>query len=252
MRMNAPAPGSRIQPSRAASAAADLHGEPRIVTECVMPARFRASLHVSEPASAIGPLIGLQASLVLPGLQARITFRDRPDREDVPFQEVSTIVPLVLPGERLERPLLSTRGAPAPARPTLQLRDFNRQPLVPPQAIDYVNGTRPIDVPMLLDVSAVVWLSPQPASHLGGTRLRVNGRLVFPRGVCVRIDPGAGAERQGRPATDLPLVSPGAMFFFYERSAESELAGDPWVSMRFLDERGTPIGDEHPVGLYHG
>ena len=246
MRLNAAAPLS----PRAASAAS-LHGEPRIITDCVMPAHLRVALHLTECASLIGPLIALQASLVLPGLQARITFRDRPHRDDVPYQETSVLVPLVLPEERLERPLLSTRGAPAPARLALQLRDCNRRPLVPPQAIECVPGARQLDVPILLDVSAVVWLSAQVPSPPGGTRLRVNGKLTFPRGVIGRIEPGAGVERRVRPVSELPLVSPGAMFFFYERFVESGLAGDPWVSMQFMDERGTPIGEEHPVGLFH-
>jgi hypothetical protein len=251
MRMKETAAGaSRLLSPRAASASTALQGERRIVTDCVMPARFRVSLRLTECASLTGPLIALQASLMLPGLQARITFRDRPHRDDVPFQEVSAMVPLVLPGERLERPVLSTRGAPTPARLTLQLRDLNRQPLVPPQEIECVAGMRQLEAPILLDVSAVVWLSAHPASA-GGTRLRVNGKLVFPRGVFGRIDPGPSAERQHRPAPDLPLVSPGAMFFFYERNVESGLPGDPWVSMQFMDERGTPIGEEHPVGLFH-
>jgi len=249
MRMNAAAPSGSISP-RAASAAA-LHGEPRIITDCVMPARLRVTLQLTECASLIGPLIAVQASLMLPGLQARITFRDRPHREDVPYQETSVPVPLVLPGERLERPLLSTRGAPAPARLALQLRDCNRQPLVPPQTIECVPGARQLEVPILLDVSTAVWLSVQTSSPAGGTRLRVNGKLTFPRGVIGRIEPGVDVERRVRPASELPLVSPGAMFFFYERFVESGLAGDPWVSMQFMDERGAPIGEEHPVGLFH-
>src|SRR5262245_10734862 len=227
------AQGSRLLSARTASATTLVHGEPRIATDCVMPARFRVSLQLTECASLTGPLVALQASLMLPGLQARITFRDRPHREDVPFQEISAMVPLVLPGERLERPLISTRGAPAPARLTLQLRDSNRQPLVPPQEIECVPGIRRLEAPILLEVSAVVWLSPQPASGAGGMRLRVNGKLVFPRGVTGRLDPGPVVERRDHPAPDLPLISPGAMFFFYERFVESGLPCDPWVSMRF-------------------
>src|SRR5262245_19773936 len=140
--------GTRLLSPRAAGAFAVGHSESRIVADCVMPARFRVSLQLTECASFTGPLIALQASLVLPGLQARITFRDRPHRDDVPFQEVSSVVPLVLPGERLERPLISTRGAPAPARLTLHLRDCIRQPLVPPQEIECVPGSRQLDVPI--------------------------------------------------------------------------------------------------------
>jgi hypothetical protein len=243
-------PGARVLSSRPSSSAGQPHGEPRVATDWLMPSRIRVALQLSECASAAGPLVSLKASLLLPGLQARIIFRDRPHREDVPFQEVSVMVPLVLPGERLERPLLSGRGAPAPARLALHLGDSNRRPLVPPQEIECVAGGRELEHPILLDVSAVVWLSAHtPGAN--GTRLRVNGRLVFPRGVTGRIDPGASAERRGRPAPELPLISPGAMFFFYERSVESGLPCDPWVSLRFMDERGTPIGDEQSVGLFH-
>src|SRR5262245_52935207 len=113
-------------PLGASSAAARV--EPRIVTDCVMPARLHVGLWLAECASPAGPLISLQASLALPGLKARVTFRDRPNREDVPYQEMSATVPLVLPGERLERPLLTARGSPVPARLAIRFCDGNRQP----------------------------------------------------------------------------------------------------------------------------
>lgn len=242
--------GSRFPASRGSSAAATVHAEPRIVTNCVLPARLRVNMRLAECANHFGPLVSLQASLALPGLQARVTFRDRPNREDVPYQEVSSTVPLVLPGERLERPLLTARGAPAPARLTLRLGDSNRQPLVPAHEIECVSGSRLLEFPILLEASAIVWLAAQvPGAN--GARLRVNGKLVFPRGVTARIDPGPEAERRDRPAPELPLVAPGTNFFFYERTVESGLPGDPWVSMRFMDERGSAIGEEQAVGLFH-
>lgn len=244
---------SGLRAPRAASLASAVHIEPRLVSECVMPVRFRVTLQLAECASLIGPLISLQSSLVLPGLQARITFRDRPHRDDVPYQETTVVVPLVLPGERLERPLLSMRSAPARGSLVLRLCDGNRQPLVPARVIECVAGSRQLEVPILLDVSAMVRLSVHGASASVGPRVHVNGKLVFLRGITAHISPGSGAveSARDRAAPGVALVIPGSMFFFYERTVESGLPGDPWVSVRLLDERGAPIGEERPVGLFH-
>ena len=237
---------------RGASPVAAAHREPRVVTEYVMPARFRGMLQLANCASPLGPVISLEASLVLSGLQARVTFRDRPRRDDVAVQEASVMVPLVLPGERLERPLQTMRGAPARPRLTVGLFDRDQRPLADAQEFgECTDGSRLLELPIRVDVGAIVWLSARASSGSSGAKLLVNGKLVFSRGVTAQLGlgPAADSTRLDRVATEVPLVNPGTMFFFYERIVENRLRGDPWVSMRFLDERGRPIGEEQPIGL---
>ena len=243
--------GSRPPVQGAAGSPAE-HRDPGIATECPLPARLVGSLRLTESASRVGPVISIEAAVVLPGLRARMTFRDRPNRDDASVHEASIMVPLVAPGERLERPMRTIRATPARSGFTLSLCDGRGQPLVAAQRIACVDGSRSLDFPIALEAGAVVWVSTRAASGSSGPRLRLNGKLVLSRGVFARVGPGIAEGWEARGATsEVSLVTPGTMFFFHERTVESGLAGDPWVSLRFVDERGAPLCEERPVGLFH-
>ena len=234
-----------------ASAAATAPWEQRVSVACALPTRFEATLQVAESGSILGPIISMQASLVLPGLQARITFRDRPEGGERMAHEVAMQIPLVLPGERLHRPGQTVRGAPR--RPLMTLRLFDREgrPLNEETSIgECVDGSRQVDVSFVADVNAVAWLAAQGWSGHGGPRLRLNGKLVYTRGVTVRLGFSPPRER-GRieeGAAEVPLVHPGTMFFFPERVVEGGLPGDPWIWLMFFDQSGGPIGREQLIG----
>ena len=56
-----------------ASTATNVPWEQRVSVACALPTRFEATLEVVESGSILGPIISIQASLVLPELQARIS-----------------------------------------------------------------------------------------------------------------------------------------------------------------------------------
>ena len=232
-----------------ASTATNVPWEQRVSVACALPTRFEATVEVVESGSILGPVISIQASLVLPELQARITFRDRPEVGERVAQEVAMQIPLVLSGERLHRPRQTVRGAPR--RPQMTLRLFDRQGVRPDgirlaPIMPYAYYNRMTDA----DVNAVAWLSAQGWSGRGGPRLRLNGKLVYTRGVTVRLgfSPARERGRNDEGAAEVPLVHPGTMFFFPERVVEGGLPGDPWIWLMFFDQSGGPVGREQLIG----
>ena len=69
--------------------------ERRVSTVFSMPAQFEAWLRVKHGSSPLGALISFQTTVVLSGVQARVTFRSRASKTERPLGEVAMQLPLV-------------------------------------------------------------------------------------------------------------------------------------------------------------
>ena len=226
--------------------------EQRVSTTYSMPARVETWLRVSQSSSLLGPVVSLQASLVLPGLQTRVTLRNRALLAVAPPEDVTQQIQMVPPGERVTRAGQPVRGMPASSTLTLKVCDFEGHPLAEERDLGTCeDGFRDVAVPCLVDVSAVAWVTGLDWSERRGPRVRLSGELAFSRGVVVRL--GVHGSRNGASGaleggSELPLLRPGMALYSPEKTLEGSGPSSTWVSVRFLDTAGRPIGEEHVVG----
>ena len=225
--------------------------EQRVSTSWAMPARIETWLRVSQSSSPLGPEVSMRATLVLPGLQARVTLRHDPLLAGSPPEDETVPVPMVATGERLcaaGRPL---GGIPAGATLTLRVVDADGRLLADEQEIGACeDGLHGSTVPCVVDASAVSRVSGLDWSARRGPRVRVHGALEFARGVLVflgfRPPDGDRAPLEG--VRELTLVAPGQSLAGPEKTLEGMGPSGTWVSVRFNEPAGRPIGEEHVVG----
>jgi hypothetical protein len=234
------------------SAAAVRHSEQRMSAACAMPAGLKARLRLAECNSSRGPLIVLQAQMVLSGLEARVMFRASAGDTVERGGQITHRVVLVPSGEWLTRQAHSTRGIPGRGLISLRLVDGGGRPLAPEQEVgECVEGTTNFSVPFMMDASAVAWVGARDWSEQRGPLIHVSAEVVSTRGVSVRLRfrPSVGPMRgTGEGVTEFPLIRPGMSFYAREKSLEAGLSGSPWISLTFVGEGGRPFGGEHQVG----
>jgi hypothetical protein len=219
--------------------------EQRVSASWTMPARLEAWLRVASSDHPSGPTLSLQASLVIPGLRARVTLRHDPAAGARPEHE-TWVVPMVPCGERITRASQPMHGLVTPTRVTLAVMDADGRPLAAERGVDARDhGIVDLSLACLVEASAVAWVSGVDWSEHRGPRLRVNGELVFARGVSLR----AGFEtRAGARTCELTLARPGLALYAPEKTLQGASPSSTWVSVRFEDGGGRPLGDEHVIG----
>ena len=217
-----------------------------------MPARLESLLRITDCSNPLGPLIWFQGALVLAGLQASVILRSRARGTDRPAQEVIRPVPLVPMGERIAvKPGVPLRGNPGPNRLALRLVDQEGRTLAEEQDLgECTDGMRGIQIPFDLGVSALVWVAARAWTE-HGPRIGVSGEVVFPWGVNLRIgfrpSGSNGNGKSGRTA-EVHVIRPGMAWYSREKTLESSSPDNSWVSIRFAEAGGRPVGVEHVVG----
>src|SRR5262245_31509175 len=230
-----------------------VRAEQRVSTAWAMPSRLETWLRVTRAASPLGPLVSLQASLVIPGLQASATLYHGPaPGGDRPACEIVRI-PMVPPGERITRAGHLMRGMSRGAALRWVVSDADGRPIADEREIGTCeDGFYDLSAtPCLVDASAIAWISGIDGSPHRGARVRVSGELVFARGVTLRLGfhpRHAGADAGGAGACELPLVRAGFALYAPEKTLEGSGPASAWVSLRFDDRQGRPIGEEHVIG----
>jgi len=187
--------------------------ERRVAASFAMPARLEAWLRVRDGSSSLGAMISFHASLVLSGIQVRVTFRSRGGQAERPDEEVSILLPLVASGHRVTRPGHKLGGVARSARLTLRLLDREGRALTAEQDVGACeDGIHQADVRFAVDTSAVAWVTALEWPERRGPRIRVSGERSFIRGVDARLALGPGgsrAERSSAGGTELKLPGPG-------------------------------------------
>jgi hypothetical protein len=225
--------------------------ERRVSAAFSMPAQFEAWLRVKHGSSPLGALISFQSTIVLSGVQARVTFRSRASWSDPPLEEVAMQLPIVPPGQRMVRPGHSLRGLPREGRLSFGLLDREGRPLGETRDLGpYADGVHEAEIPFSVDTTVVAWVTALDWSERHGPRVRLSGELIFTQGLDVRLDFNpVGARGEALPdGTRVQLIGPGTTLYSAEKVLESSLPGSSWVSIQFIDSEGCPIGEEVLVG----
>jgi len=215
-----------------------------------MPMRLEAWMRITDGADQLSPVVSLHASLVLSGVQARVSFSDRANGADRTWDGVARQVLLVSPGRRLEHRETPLHGPIGRSRLTIRVVDCDQRPLTPAWDVgDCADGVRELSVPLVAGVQSSLWMALSEWSEAQGPVIRASGELCFPRGVFLRLGfRSLGGERTGRDESELQLVRPGMSLYSPARVLGSGVPGTSWLAVRFTDGGGVPIGDETLVG----
>jgi len=232
------------------SVAAVSHAEQRVSTDLAMTARLEGWLRVTESQSVLGPMISLRASVVLPGIQARVFFRSR--EKGSPTEGTQRQVDLVPQGERVGRSSQPLRGIPGRSQLSLRLTDHEGRALTQEQPLgECVDGIREVDLSFAVDMTAVAWVAAREWSERRGPSIRLSGELIFARGVIVQLGfrpLDSGVESIGEGATGVLLIRPGMTLCSPDKTLDGGSAENMWISVWFIDGLGRAIDGEHLVG----
>ncbi|HEY2956557.1 MAG TPA: hypothetical protein VGK89_15060 [Candidatus Eisenbacteria bacterium] len=226
--------------------------EYRASTRYAMPVRLETRLRVSESNGRAGPLVTLQATIVLSSLEARVVFRGAGFEEQGTVFEVAQHVPLVPPGEQIARPASPLRRIGPECGITLGIRDDEGHALCEDREIARcVDGVHEFGIPFAVETSAVAWVAARDWSEQRGPRIRLSGELIFTRGVAMRLgfrplDRESEGSSEG--VTEVQLARPGLSLYFPGRTVEAGHPENTWVAVQFVDPGGRPIGERHVVG----
>lgn len=232
-----PGPGRRAPPDHGA--------EQRVSATDVMLVQCTTSIRCTESENPLGARISLVASVMIPGLQARVSFLYPPSESGRPAEESTGLLQLVAPGDRFTQPH-EIRGVPGGSQLILELIDLDGRLLAPErEAGECANGMHVVDIPFRLITSAVAWVSVVERPPGQGPLIRLDGELTILRGVRLRLiyrPAGGGPVGVGAGASEVPLIASGTPLPFRQQVLEGGLPGDPTVSMRFVEPVGRPIG----------
>ena len=215
-------------------------------------ARLDCHFRVTEGTSGLGPLLWCQASLVFPGLQAAIIFRNRSRREGGSADEVVRRIELMRPGEtvtpRLGRPL---QGIPRRSTVSIRVIDFAGWTIAEEREVgECVDGVLETRAAFLVDIKAMVWLVARGWGERG-PRIGVSGEVNLLRGVALRIafrPPGSGRSVVEERVMEVPIVRSGVAWYAAERIVEGQSPEHDWVSVQFVEGGRRVVSAEQIVG----
>jgi len=222
-----------------------------------MPARLRARLHIAGSGGSVEPVVMLQGTLAFSSPRARVIFRSHPLDPGRPEEGVTREARLVPSGARLVPRWSPVRGIAGRSRLSLQLADFDGRPLGPEQDFgECSDGVREIQAHFVLEANVRASVSAREWHEPEGPSIAVDGELMFPRGVILKLgfSPlGTRTERMRGSVSDVQLIHPGFAMYSSEKRFDSGLRDHTWVSILFIGEAGRPIVDEQVVGCcVHG
>ena len=223
------------------------HTEPSPATHWLvsLPVRLEAWLGLTECDRGFGPMLFLQASLLLSSLRAKLTFADRPGSTG----RVSTVeVPLVSAAQRVTPPRQIVRASSP--RPELQLmvRDDAGEALTDQASLGAcLNGWREVDAVFPMDAHVSLEVVKRAGQGRLGTPVTLRGDLHFPHGcsLCVEFH---SPDRESTRGMDVPLALAERPVSFTERTARAGWEGDPYLMVELVDGSGLALGEERFLG----
>ena len=223
----------------------------------LMPARLRARLHIARSGGSAEPVVLLQGTLAFSSPRARVIFRSHRWDPARPEDGVTREARLVPSGARLVPRWSPVHGIAGRSRVSLQLADRDGRPLGPEQDFgECSDGVREIQAHFELEAKVRASVSAREWHELDGPSIAVDGELMFPRGVILKLgfSPlGGQTERMRTSVSDVQLIHPGFAMYSAEKRFESGLRDHTWVSILFIGKAGRPIVEEQVVGCcVHG
>lgn len=231
-------------------------GQQQVTSQFEMPVQLQASLFTWECSNAPGPQITLEGAITLSGLSVQFIFRNNINRDVHVHTEETTVDAVVIPaGKALVIPKQPVQGGTG-GNPFiwLQLVDSEGDPLTGEIFLGRcVQGAFNANPDFFALALAAALIEVTDCTNNPGPFINLSGQMSFTKGITARFifrnnDNPVGGPHEAAAAADVVLIPAGFSLEFPKQPVQGGVGGNPWISVRFLNGNGEPVGTETLLG----
>ena len=221
----------------------------RIAANISMPLQVHALIGIAEPNGPQRFNLTVEGAVVLPGINAMLTFATKPRQGEGPSPSLTSEVMLVAPGEWIVAssstpPIQITRNSPL----QIQVRDSSGTPLAEACNLGHCEEEpRRFDLSIRVPTTLVTEITTDTTERSDSRACAtIGGKLIFGRGIVIRCMFGLGGEsaesRMVRvDKADIVAVEVGQTIHFPDRIVEPTDPSSSLRAMTFRDGQGYPL-----------
>ncbi|TMH55225.1 MAG: hypothetical protein E6H62_07540 [Betaproteobacteria bacterium] len=233
----------------------------QVTTNLSEPMNLQATVSTFDCTNNPGPWINFEGAVTLAGLDVQLVFRNNINKDvHTRVEDVQTVVGVTtgvtirIP-KQPSHPFEGGTGTGAGGNPwiSIQLVDDNGKPLSGEVLLGRcVQGAFNPSVDFSASVIAQAIIETLDCTNNPGPHINVSGSMSVSPGVKARIifrnQRADGAPHEAVAMADVTLFSNGFAFSFPKQPVQGGVGGNPWISVRFADSAGQPIGPETLLG----
>ena len=237
------------------------HALQQVTANLSEPMNLQATVSTFDCTNNPGPWINFEGLVTLAGLNVQLVFRNNINRDVHTFVEdiqtvvgISTGTTIRIP-KQPSHPFEGGTGTGTGGNPwiSIQLVDTNGAPLSGEVLLGRcVQGAFSPSVDFSTSVIAQAIIETLDCTNNPGPHINVSGSMTVSPGVKARIifrnQREDGAPHEAIAMTEVTLASTGLNFSFPKQPVQGGVGGNPWISVRFANANGEPIGPETLLG----
>lgn len=233
----------------------------QVTADLSQPMNLQASVSAFECENSPGPWINFEGAVTLAGLNVQLIFRNNINKDVHTYVEdvqtvvgVSTGTTIRIP-KQPSHPFEGGTGTGVGGNPwiSLQIVDSNNQPLSGEVLLGRcVQGAFNPSADFVAAVTAQALIETLDCTNNPGPFINVSGSMSVSPGVKARFifrnQRTDGAPHEATAMADVTLFTDGFAFSFPKQPVQGGVGGNPWISVRFADASGQPMGPETLLG----
>jgi hypothetical protein len=225
------------------------------------PMNLQASVSAFNCENAPGPWITFEGAVTLAGLNVQLVFRNNINKDVHTYvEDIQTVVGVatgttVRIPKQPSHPFEGGTGTGTGGNPwiSIQIVDSNGQPLSGEMLLGRcVQGAFSPTVDFSTSVIAQALIETLDCTNNPGPYINVSGSMSVSPGVKARLifrnQREDGAPHEAIAMADVTLFTNGFTFSFPKQPVQGGVGGNPWISVRFANDAGAPIGPETLLG----
>jgi len=225
------------------------------------PMNLQASVSTFNCENAPGPWINFEGAVTLAGLNVQLIFRNNINKDVHTYvEDIQTVVGVatgttVRIPKQPSHPFEGGTGTGTGGNPwiSIQIVDSNGQPLSGEMLLGRcVQGAFSPTVDFSTSVIAQALIETLDCTNNPGPFINVSGSMSVSPGVKARLifrnQRADGAPHEAIAMADVTLFTSGFTFSFPKQPVQGGVGGNPWISVRFANDAGVPIGPETLLG----
>jgi hypothetical protein len=225
------------------------------------PMNLQASVSAFECENSPGPWINFEGAVTLAGLNIQLIFRNNINKDVHTYvEDIQTVVGVatgttVRIPKQPSHPFEGGTGTGVGGNPwiSMQIVDSDGKPLSGEVLLGRcVQGMFNPTVDFVTGVVAQALIETLDCTNNPGPFINVSGSMSVSPGVKARLifrnQRTSGAPHEAIAMADVTLFTDGFTFSFPKQPVQGGVGGNPWISVRFANDAGQPIGPETLLG----
>jgi hypothetical protein len=237
------------------------HALQQVTSTLAEPMNLQATVSAFSCENSPGPWINFEGAVTLAGLDVQLVFRNNINKDvHTRVEDVQTVAGVTagtsirIP-KQPSHPFEGGTGTGVGGNPwiSVQIVDTNGNPLSGEILLGRcVQGAFSPSVDFSASVIAQAVIETLDCTNNPGPFINVSGSISVSPGVRARFifrnQREDGAPHEAIAFADVTLLSNGFALSFPKQPVQGGVGGNPWISVRFADSNGQPIGSETLLG----